>query len=329
MRGAHGERSRGRLIALAVCVVVVGCGDAVPATWYARDANVVVGVFDCPDARTAKALLTEWLGAPAPRDAPHPTAIANDDITAMLPGDGKIGRWQAIARPLVVSGDALVLFLEGAAAQYGAFGVRQAAWAEYGSPALGGRPMLRVDIYDMGSPENAFGLYSQRRVPEGKIRGIGAEASVGPRDVLAWVDRFVYSVTIYNYSTDTAEALMQFAEHMGRTIAGVESPPTLVTDVPAGRLMPFSHRWFRTPEQRVSATRRDAMSLFSLPEGSRGFVAKAVVGEGLLAEAFYVAFPTEAAAADAFAALRPTGGGMAEARDAGIGIESVRIPSAR
>ncbi|MBT3268668.1 hypothetical protein HN371_16050 [Candidatus Poribacteria bacterium] len=329
MRRAQGLGSRASLIAGLCCLVAAGCGDATPTTSYARQGSVVVGVFECADAATAKALLREWLAAPAPRAAPQPSAIASDDVAALLPNDAAIGRWVAVAPPQVVAGDALPLFLEQEADQYAAFGVQRVGWAEYANPMLGGRPMLRVDIYDMGSPENAFGLYSQRRVAEGKIRGIGAEASVGPRDVLAWVDRFVYSVTIFNYSTDTAEALIEFAERLGRSIDGVESPPSLVTDTPSRHLMPFSHRWFRTPEQRASATRRAAMSLFSLPEGSRGFVAKAVVGEAGHAEAFYVAFPTEQAAADAFAALRGSAPGDTEARDAGIGVESVRFRSAR
>lgn len=313
-------------VAVAACalVVAVGCGDAAPTTWYARDGSVVVGVFDCPDDTAARNLLRDWLAAPPPADATPSSAVETHDLASLLPGDGVVGRWATTGPPRTASGDALPVLLAENAAQYAAFGVRQTAWAEYANPALGGRAMLRIDIFDMGTPENAFGLYSQRRVPEGKIRGIGAEASVGPRDVLAWVDRFVYTVTIYNYSTDTASALIDFAERMGRDIVGVETAPSLVAEASSRHLMPFSHRWFRTAGQRATASRREALSRFALPAGSRGFLAKAAVRDGF-AEAFYVAFPTDRAAAEAFAALRDSAGPGSHVSDAGIGSESARV----
>jgi hypothetical protein len=152
---------------------------------------------------------------------------------------------------------------------------------------------------------------------------------VGARDVMAWVDRFVYTVTIYNYSTDTSEALIAFAEHVGRHTVGVESPPSLVTAVPAGRLMQFSHRWFRTEAQRATAATHESFLAFQVPAGSRGFVAKLVVGEGRLADAFYVVFPSEADAARALDALRAAHEAGSQVLDAKIGAESYRIRPGR
>jgi hypothetical protein len=315
-------------MALAVGLLLAGCG-GVPTTWYARQGSVLVGVYDCPRDSVAKALLAEWLASTPPPDSPPATAVQTTDIATLLPGAGAVGRWEVVTGPKTVEGARLSMSLGPSAGHYAAFGLGISAWAEYGNPALGGRAMLRIDIFDMGSPENAFGLYSQRRVPQGEIKTIGAQAYVGARDVLAWVDRFVYTVTIYNYSTDTAEALIAFAEHVGRHTVGVESPPSLVTAVPSARLMRFSHRWFRTAAQRATAATHPGFDAFAIPEGSRGFVAKLVVAERQHADAFYVAFPSEADAERALAALRAGAGAGADVRDAKIGVESFRIRTNR
>ncbi len=312
-------------LALLGGLLLAGCGDGPPTTWYAREGAVVVGVFDCPRDALAKGLLTEWLAAPTPPDAPLPSAAQATDTATLLPVSDVVGRWRVVAGPNILSGAPLAVSLGASADQFAAFGVRASAWAEYGNPALGGRAMLRIDMFDTGSPENAYGLYSQRRVPQGDIKGIGAQAYVGARDVWAWVDRFVYTVTIYNYSTDTSEALIAFAERVGRRIVGVESPPSLVTDLPAGRLMRFSHRWFRTEAQRDTAAGHAGLHAFALSEGSRGFVAKLAVDERRHADAFYVAFPSEGDAVSAMHALRASAVAGADIRDARIGTESVRI----
>ncbi len=323
--------SRSALASLALVsgLLITGCGDGTPTTWYAREGAVVAGVFDCPKNSVAKALLTEWLASAPPPDGAPLGAVKTADIAALLPGPGAVGRWEVVTGPKTVEGALLYASLGPAAAHYEAFGMGASAWAEYGNPGLGGRAMLRIDIFDMGLPENAFGLYSQRRVPQGEIKGIGAQAYVGARDVFAWVDRFLYTVTIYNYSTDTSEALMAFAEHVGRKTVGVETPPSLVTGVPSSRLMRFSHRWFRTAAQRRTAAGHAGLHAFELPEGARGFVAKAALGDGRHVDAFYVAFPTEQDATRAFGALRGSHGAGARVRDARLGAESFRIRPSR
>ena len=187
---------------------VAGCGDGTPTTWYVRDGPILFGVFDCVDDAAAKDLADAWLATSPRAHVNPPSAVDVTDLASLLPADGVVGRWAMTGPPRTADTERLPRALGDAAGQFIAFGVREGAWVEYANPALGGKAMLRIDIFDMGTPENAFGVYSQRRVPEGKIRGIAAEGSIGGQDVLAWIDRFVYTVTIYNYSTDTSSSLI-------------------------------------------------------------------------------------------------------------------------
>ncbi len=299
---------RRRPAATASCAALLfvflgGCGEESPATYVALQGSVIAGVWECPDGARAKAVLRRWLSATIPDDGPTPATHDDSFLRTLLPGDSTVPDWELVGPAVEVWPEELGDFLRRSARDYLAFGVRGAVSAEYRNPSLNKRAELRVDVYDMGTPERAFGFYSQRRVPGVPLELIGAQASVGAREVYAWEDRYHYYVTIYEYSDDTREALLAFAEHVGEKIRGVTAPPVLVEALWVDGVVPWSHRWFRTSEQARVASRVPGLTVLPLNEGTRGVVAQIALEDGRSAEAFCVVYP-DGQAGPAYDALR-------------------------
>jgi hypothetical protein len=226
--------------------------------------------------------------------------------------------------PQDVTPDRLADFLRRSPSDYMAFGVRRVVSAEYWNPRLGKHPELRVDVFDMGTPENAFGMYSQRRMPAGDIRAIGAEASVGTREIYAWQDRYHFFVTIHEYADDTREALILFARYVSDAIGVGGTPPSLVDSTLVEGVVPRSHRWFRTAAQAQVASRRNELLLLPLGPSVRGVVASLALEDGLTCQAFYIDFTKISLATDAYASLRTALESTSTINDERLGDTSFR-----
>ena len=287
-----------------IAIVFAGCADERPATWVVRNGQVVAAVWDCADSGRAKSVLRAWASAPIPPDEPALPIHDDDFLRKLLPPDDAIPEWSMSSPPQNVTPDRLADFLRRSSSDYLAFGVRGVVSAEYWNPRLGKHPELRVDVFDMGTPENAFGLYSQRRLAAGDIRPIGAEASLGAREIYVWQDRYQFFVTIYEYADDTREALIAFARHVSDTIGVGGAPPSLVDSTLVEGVVPRSHRWFRTVAQAQVASRRSELLLLPLGPSVRGVVASLALEDGLTCDAFYIYFPETSLAVDAYGSLR-------------------------
>ena len=63
---------------------------------------------------------------------------------------------------------------------------------------------MTVEVYDMGSPLNAFGIYTTERPEEGKRMSIGTEAFIGPSHCLLLKDRYYIKVIMLRGMLDDA-----------------------------------------------------------------------------------------------------------------------------
>jgi Family of unknown function (DUF6599) len=92
------------------------------------------------------------------------------------------------------------------------------------------RANLSVDIFDMGSPEDAFGMYAAERSPSNSFLTIGIEAyrSKGVLNFLQ--DR--YYIKLVGSGPDSDDLLERFARLLSARIAGVHSFPPLLEKFP-------------------------------------------------------------------------------------------------
>jgi hypothetical protein len=134
----------------------------------------------------------------------------------------KILDWQATGRDMVYDRKTLFDYMDGGAEVYLAFDFKQAFVRKYKGPA---QEEIALDIYDMGSPEEAYGIFScDRQDPDA---GIGQESEYGPGLLRFRQGRYFVSITAAGDEQKSEKAILE----LGRTVApllGLPGAPSAI-----------------------------------------------------------------------------------------------------
>ena len=162
-----------------------------------------------------------------------PAGESVDDFGRSIPKT--IGAWEARETDRVFDRTTLYDYMDGGAEVFLAFDFREVWSRRYAGPDGGteGRE-LTLDIYDMGSPAEAFGIFScDREDPEA---GIGQESEAGFGLLRFWQGRYFVTVTAAGDDETSQRAVLD----VGRTVVGLLGPPgpkpDLIGYLPAGSL---------------------------------------------------------------------------------------------
>jgi hypothetical protein len=217
-----------------------------------------------------------------------PTAgAAPAGVTSLVPA--LVEGWAVAEGPLTFRPDDLYEYLDGGAPRYLDYGFREAVHVRY---ALAGDPQAAVtlDVYDMGSPLGAFGIYSSARPPGVEARPWGAEGYRSETVAAAWKG----PVYVHVEADDERPALVSMTE---RLVAGVAERAAGETTAPANlRPLPSEGRVPRS-ERYVA---RDLRGHAFLPGGVEATYAL----DGREADLYFSDLKDAAAAEAAVARLR-------------------------
>lgn len=137
-----------------------------------------------------------------------PTSEFNnsDDLFALLPKD--IAGWRAKKPDGVYTSETLFDLIDGGAEVYRALKVRLVVSRRYEKERA---PEIIADIFDMGSPADAFGAY-RHDMREGKNPGIGKESEFLDSSLSFWKDRYFVSLIALDETKEAAQTLLQLAK---------------------------------------------------------------------------------------------------------------------
>lgn len=124
--------------------------------------------------------------------------------------------------------DNLYEYIDGEAELYLTYGFRELLSQVYAFDDT----VLTVDIYDMGSPLNAFGLYSNYRHPDYDYAPIGTEAIVTDYGIRFYRAEIVVDITQSDVSSRIHEAARKIAKSISTKIGGKADPPQLLNHLP-------------------------------------------------------------------------------------------------
>jgi hypothetical protein len=136
------------------------------------------------------------------------------DFTEKVPV--KIGSWEAREKDRTFDRRTLYDYMDGGAEVFLAFDLRQVWVRKYAGP---GKSEIILDVYEMGSAAEAFGLFSCDRQDPGV--GIGQDSEYGPGLLRFWQGKYFVAVTI---SSDD-EAAGKAALELGRALVPLLGPP--------------------------------------------------------------------------------------------------------
>lgn len=293
-----------------------------------RRGAAVFGVWDCDNPRVAKRLIEAWAAVVPPPDASPKAQHDADFLLSLLPGNNAVPGWEVLGEPVDADAKSLQAFLRRAPVEFDAFGVQRLVSAEYRFPRLGPWAQLYIELYDMGTPENAFGIYSQKRIAGGLFRAIGAESYIGKTEALGWADRYYFYIKSYHFADEPREAMTAFAQLIAKRIGATAQEPELTRAYANAALVDRSQKWFRTATQAQLATRNVNLLLFPLSERTRGFTTRVITGDAKTADGFCVVFASEQDAVAAIETVRNALGESGYMRPVRIGDDAFRAASA-
>jgi len=150
-----------------------------------------------------------------------------------------IDGWKKAGEPGLYTPETLSTYIDGGAELYLSYNFKTALSLKYRDSA---KNEIAVDIFDMGTSSDAFGVFAHSRETIETGFGQGSEYAAGL--LTFWKDRYYVSILAYPETAAKKDVVFK----LGRTIAGAirgEGPlPPILGLLPAENLVPESVHYF-------------------------------------------------------------------------------------
>lgn len=139
--------------------------------------------------------------------------------------------WKASGQDAVYDRKTLYDYMDGGAEVYLAFDFREVFVRKY-ADAAGNE--IALDIYDMGTPAEAFGMFScDRQDPEA---GLGQGSEYGPGLLRFWRGRYFVSITVSGNEDKAEMAVLDLGKAVAPLLGPDGAPPDMIKLLPAAGL---------------------------------------------------------------------------------------------
>ena len=160
------------------------------------------------------------------------------DPALLLPEE--VDGWKAPAHDGIYGRDNLYDYINGGAELYLSYGFKKVINRTYLRPE---QPDIVVDLFDMGTSQNAYGVFSHSMETLDDSYGQGSQYSEGL--LLFWKDRYYVSIMSYPETAESKKALLALGRKIETAIRGKGPLPDILTLLPQAFLIRESVRYFR------------------------------------------------------------------------------------
>ncbi len=187
------------------------------------------------------------------------------DLRALLPKAHFAPGWVMDMEPARYTPNNLFEYIDGEAELYNDYQFAEMATAAY---VLQGdaSETFSVDVYDMGTPLNAFGIYSSYRRPELQFEAIGEEAIVSDLNIRFYRGRHYVQVNGGALTPVVKAAMRKVAVQIASAIPAAEQPAELKL-LPAESQVPHSLKYMRKGFMGQEAFTSGLQAKYVLPAG--------------------------------------------------------------
>jgi hypothetical protein len=151
--------------------------------------------------------------------------------------------WKAAAPPDRYDARTIFQYIDGHGEVYLAYGMTACDARRYTGPT--GEGDVVVDVFEMASPADAFGVFTHSR--EGEPVDLGQGASYGYGTLSFWKGRHFVSVSAEQESARAIEAVKALGRAVAARVAETGQPPALVSRLPRAGLDETSLVYLRHP----------------------------------------------------------------------------------
>jgi hypothetical protein len=194
--------------------------------------------------------LVHWAGRrpPLPQPAARAARAAGRDAAAVpLPARAKSG-WEIFGKPQRFDERTLFDRIDGAAPPYISAGFKQSWGAEYRQ--AGRAEPVTVDVYDMGSAAQAFGMYAIERDAKYRFIEVGDAGYLASGSLNFWRGRFYVKLAGFEEGEAMDRALQTLAQDLVAALPADPAAPrvrALVGALPPEGRQPHSEGYARAP----------------------------------------------------------------------------------
>lgn len=152
------------------------------------------------------------------------------EVVKLLPRGDLGGGIKSLGAPEHYIGRKLFDYMDGGAELYLAYGFEDLGVCEYSA----GKNTLRAALYKMGSPREAYGIYSQSA--RGKSAGLPGPSSKSAKMISFFRDRFYVRVLVVKGSDNPHDAMAVLAKKVWNGLPGEPMVPSMMKLLPKGAL---------------------------------------------------------------------------------------------
>ena len=171
--------------------------------------------------------------------------VTTEKPVNLLPANGEASHWVRVGVPSIDVGKDLYKNVIGGNPQlYHNYGFIEGASVQYQTPRLGSQPLILLEVFDMGTPENAFGIYSRNRYPQDEFEWVGSRAIISGRELNFWKGRYFIQIEGYEFASQIKQGMVELARSTADHIKDPLITPHLLTLLPSENRVPHSEKYF-------------------------------------------------------------------------------------
>lgn len=190
--------------------------------------------------------------------------LAPDDLAVYLPSARDLKGWAPSGEPQHYAGEDLYTYIDGGAEIYQEYGFKQVLAQDYKNAA--GRS-LTLELYEMKSPEAAFGMFTFKASGKGRSMAIGQAVELEDYYLNAWKGPIVFTVIGFDDSAESLAGIQAVAKAADVKIPAAGSRPALMNRLPGA--------WGRSPRIKYFT---GVLGLFNIDAFFKGAVFKFKAG---------------------------------------------------
>lgn len=164
-------------------------------------------------------------------------AAAMDNLSDLLPD--QVNGWEK-QEDQIYNKETLFEYINGGAELYISYGFKEVLSRKY---IKSGQPDILVELFDMNSSTNAYGIFSHSREEIDTTYGQGSQYTFGL--MLFWKDHYLVSIMASPETEESKQAVFALAQTIDDAIPFEGQIPEIISLLPKENLIPESVRYFR------------------------------------------------------------------------------------
>jgi hypothetical protein len=155
-----------------------------------------------------------------------------------------LNQWVVSEETHIYSGREIFRYMDGAGEIYLAYDFQSLIAQRYARP---GQEEILVEIFDMGQPRNAFGVFTYMR-GRGPTVPIGQEGEYKSGLLCFWRNQYFVCVQIARENEEAKKTVLELGEKIAAAVGVDGEPPEILRFVPDEECLPGTVRYFTRHE---------------------------------------------------------------------------------